>query len=123
MTTQLVMTGAGKRFDFTTVLDFVCRQKTRTVTVERVDGQPLRANLPVGWEGSFGIANGDGAREDFAEVVTTCGDVPLHTMYQYVMQLDGSVATYQYDDASFLILAMNPEVCTFGFSSSRRRRI
>lgn len=53
MSTQLVVMTPAGRIDLTSVEDFKCRQQVRTVTVTRMDGHPLQADLPTGCGGHF----------------------------------------------------------------------
>lgn len=107
--TQLVVIGPAGRVDLSHVTSFECRQMTRPIRVDKLDGTQLAAELPKGWEGSFDVERGSSSVDDFiaaaeAQFYST-GLVPTGTLYQYVNETDGSVSTYQYDGVVFKLAA------------------
>lgn len=102
---QLVIMGPFGRVDLTYVTGFESRQVTQSIRLDRLDGIPMGAELPKGWEGSFEVERGSSAVDDFiaaAELAfLTQGNLPAGTIFQYVTEVDGSVSTYQYSGAAF----------------------
>lgn len=103
--TQLVVIGAGGQIDLSHVTSFEARQMTQSVRVGRLDGVQMGTELPKGWEGSFQLERGDSTVDDFiatAEQQYYNGDpMTAGTMYQYVVETDGSTSTYQYTNVVF----------------------
>jgi hypothetical protein len=103
--TQLVVMGPLGRIDLTHVTSFESRQLTQSVRVSRLDGTQLGTELPKGWEGSFEIERGNSVVDDFIAAAEqqyySGGSVGLGTMYQYIVETDGSTSTYQYDGVAF----------------------
>ena len=75
---QLVVMGPQGRVDLTYVTGFESRQMTQSVRLDRLDGVPMGAELPKGWEAG--------------------------AVYQYVTEVDGSVSTYQYSGVVFKLV-------------------
>ena len=102
---QLVVIGPAGRVDLTYVTGFESRQVTRSVRLDRLDGVPMGAELPRGWEGSFEVERGTSAVDDFIAAAErlffATGAIPAGTVYQYVTEVDGSVSTYQYHGVVF----------------------
>ncbi len=131
--TQLVVMGPAGRVDLAHVTGFEARQVTQSVRVSRLDGTPLGAELPKGWEGSFDLERGNSAADDFiaaAELQYFNGAIAVPgTMYQYVTETDGSVSTYQYDSVTFKLASAgqwkgdNSVKQTLDFFAARRRRV
>lgn len=131
--TQLVVMGSSGRIDLAHVTGFEARQVTQSVRVSRLDGTPLGAELPKGWEGSFDLERGNSAADDFiaaTELAYFNGQTAATgTMYQYVTETDGSVSTYQYDGVTFKLATAgqwkgdNSVKQTLDFFASRRRRV
>src|SRR5690242_16060109 len=103
--TQLVVMGPLGRIDLSHVTGFESRQVTQSVRVSRLDGTQLGTELPRGWEGSFELDRGSSAMEDFIAATeqryfngTTAN---LGTMYQYIVEADGSTSTFQYEGVAF----------------------
>ncbi len=104
---QLVIMGPFGRVDLTYVTGFDSRQVTKSVRLERLDGVPMGAELPKGWEGSFEVERGTSAVDDFMATAEQAffsqGSLPAGTVYQYVTEVDGSVSTYQYSGVVFRV--------------------
>ena len=104
---QLVVMGPQGRVDLTYVTGFESRQLTQSVRLDRLDGIPMGAELPKGWEGSFEIERGTSAVDDFMSAAEqaffTQGFLPAGTVYQYVQEVDGSTSTYQYSGVVFKV--------------------
>ena len=102
---QLVVIGPAGRIDLTFVTGFESRQITHPVRVDRLDGVPMAAELPRGWEGSFEVERGTSEVDDFIAAAEAAyfaqGNLPFGTLYQYVQEVDGSTSTYQYDAVVF----------------------
>jgi hypothetical protein len=102
---QLVVIGPQGRIDLTYVTGFESRQITHSVRLDRLDGVPMGAELPKGWEGSFDVERGTSAIEDFIAAAEQAfyaqGSLPAGTLYQYVNEVDGSTSTYQYSGVVF----------------------
>ena len=108
---QLVMigpagaAGQGKRVDLTHVTGFEARQQTHALRVDRLDGVFMAAELPRGWDGHFDLDRGSSAAEDFVAGLEqgwfSGGQLAGGTLYQYITEADGSVSTYQYENAVF----------------------
>ena len=103
--TQLVVIGPAGRIDLTHVTAFESRQLTHSVRVSRLDGTPLGAELPRGWEGNFDLERGASDVDDFIAALEqgyyAGAEAPVGAMYQYVTEPDGSISTYQYDSVVF----------------------
>jgi hypothetical protein len=97
---QLVLMGPFGRVDLTYVTGFESRQITHSVRLDRLDGVPMGAELPKGWEGSFEVERGTSAVDDFFATTENAffnqGSLPAGVVYQYIAEVDGSVSTYQY---------------------------
>ncbi len=102
---QLVVMGPFGRVDLTYVTGFESRQLTQSIRLDRLDGVPMGAELPKGWEGSFDVERGTSAVDDFIALAEQAffsqGNLPAGTVYQYVAEVDGSVSTYQYTGVVF----------------------
>lgn len=102
---QLVLMGPQGRVDLTYVTGFESRQVTQSVRLDRLDGVPMGAELPKGWEGSFEVERGTSAVDDFIaaseQAFLSQGSMPAGTVYQYVAEVDGSTSTYQYSGVVF----------------------
>ena len=102
---QLVVLGPFGRVDLTYVTGFESRQLTQSVRLDRLDGVPMGAELPKGWEGSFDVERGTSAVDDFIAATEQAffaqGNLPAGTVYQYVAEVDGSTSTYQYSGVVF----------------------
>jgi hypothetical protein len=102
---QLVVIGPQGRVDLTYVSGFESRQVTQPVRLDRLDGVPMGAELPKGWEGSFEVERGTSAVDDFIALAEqrffNQGAMPAGTVYQYVTEVDGSISTYQYNGVVF----------------------
>lgn len=105
---QLVVIGPRGRIDLTYVIAFESRQLTTPVRVDRMDGVPMAAELPKGWEGSFELERGTSEVDDFIAAAEAAyfaqGSLPFGTLYQYVSEVDGSTSTYQYDGVVFKLM-------------------
>lgn len=103
--TQLVVMGPLGRIDLTHVTGFESRQITQSVRVSRLDGTHLGTELPKGWEGSFEIERGNSAIDDFIAAAEqqyfNGSNTNQGTMYQYIVETDGSTSTYQYESVAF----------------------
>jgi hypothetical protein len=131
--TQLVVIGASGTISLSHVTAFDSRQVTQSVRVNRLDGNQLGMELPKGWEGSFELERGDSVVEDFIAATEQSyfnGSVATtSSMYQYVLEVDGSTSTYQFDSVVFRLsnagmwrgdTAVKQKL---EFFASRRRRI
>jgi len=102
---QLVVIGPFGRVDLTYVTGFESRQITQSVRLDRLDGVPMGAELPKGWDGSFELERGTSAVDDFIAVAEQAffaqGSLPVGTVYQYISEVDGSISTYQYTNVVF----------------------
>ena len=102
---QLVVMGPAGRIDLTFVTAFESRQMTTPVRIDRLDGVPMAAELPKGWEGSFEVERGTSEVDDFIAAAEAAyfaqGSLPFGSLYQYVSEVDGSTSTYQYDAVVF----------------------
>ena len=105
---QLVVMGPQGRIDLTYVMSFESRQMTQSVRLDRLDGVPMGAELPKGWEGSFEVERGTSAVDDFIaaseQIFLSQGSLPAGTVYQYVTEVDGSMSTYQYSGVVFKLV-------------------
>lgn len=131
--TQLVVIGRSGRLDLTHVTAFESRQLTQSIRVSRLDGTPLGAELPKGWDGSFELERGTSSVDDFIAGLEQGyfdgADTAAGSMYQYVTEPDGSTSTYQYDNVVFKL--SNAGVWRgdasvkqkLDFFASRRRRV
>lgn len=103
--TQLVVIGPAGRIDLSHVTAFESRQLTHSIRVSRLDGTPMGAELPKGWDGHFELERGTSAVDDFIAALEQGyydgAETPSGSMYQYVTEPDGSVSTYQYDGVVF----------------------
>jgi hypothetical protein len=105
---QLVVIGPQGRVDLTYVSGFESRQMTQSVRLDRLDGVPMGAELPKGWEGSFEVERGNSDLDDFIaqaeQIYFSVGSLPAGTIYQYVAEVDGSTSTYQYSGVVFKLV-------------------
>jgi hypothetical protein len=102
---QLVVIGPTGRVDLTYVTGFESRQLTTPVRIDRLDGVPMAAELPKGWEGSFEVERGTSEVDDFIAAAEAAyfaqGSLSAGSLYQYVTEIDGSASTYQYNSVVF----------------------
>ena len=81
---------------------------TQSVRLDRLDGIPMGAELPKGWEGSFEVERGTSEVDDFIaaaeQAFFTQGSLAAGTVYQYVTEVDGSTSTYQYSGVAFKLV-------------------
>ena len=105
---QLVVMGPLGRVDLTYVTGFESKQLTQSVRVDRLDGVPMGAELPKGWEGSFEVERGTSSVDDFIaaseQSFLSSGSLPAGTVYQYINEVDGSTSTYQYSGVVFKLV-------------------
>jgi hypothetical protein len=105
---QLVVIGPQGRVDLTYVSGFESRQMTQSVRLDQLDGVPMGAELPKGWEGSFEVERGNSDLDDFIaqaeQIFFSVGSLPAGTIYQYVAEVDGSTSTYQYSGVVFKLV-------------------
>jgi len=103
--TQLVVMGPLGRIDLSHVTGFESRQVTQSVRVSRLDGTQLGTELPRGWEGSFELDRGSSAVDDFIAATEqryfNGATANLGTMFQYIVETDGSTSTFQYEGVAF----------------------
>lgn len=131
--TQLVVLGPAGRVDLTHVSGFEARQITHTIRVDRLDGTPMGTELPRGWEGSFEIERGNSAADDLIALIEqnyfSGNGVLSGTMYQYIVETDGSTSTYGYDNVVFKLTSSGQwrgdasVKQKLDFFATRRRRI
>lgn len=114
LTTQLAVMTPNGRADLAHVMGFEVKQTTRTLTINRIDGTKMTADLPTDWSGRFKL---DRPHPDFREKVE--GEDRRILLYHYVPTSYGSVATYLYDGAVFAFA----DDLTVDFSATTRRRI
>jgi len=97
--------GPFGRVDLTYVTGFESHQITQSVRLDRLDGVPMGAELPKGWEGSFEVERGTSAVDDFFATVESAffsqGSLSAGVVYQYITEVDGSLSTYQYSGVAF----------------------
>ena len=78
---------------------------THPIRINRMDGVHLAAELPKGWDGHFELDRGNAAADDFINALEqawhVAGELQGSTLYQYVTEPDGSVSTYQFENAVF----------------------
>jgi hypothetical protein len=103
--TQLIVIGPAGRIDLVHVVGFDSHQVTKSLRVNRLDGNQIGIELPKGWEGGFELERGDSVVEDFIasmeqDYYNGIMDKPS-SMYQYVSEVDGSTSTYQFDTVVF----------------------
>ena len=130
---QLVVVGPAGRVDLTYVTGFESHQLTTAIRIERLDGVNMGAELPKGWEGSFELERGSPEVDDFIAAIEAAyyaqGSLATGTLYQYVQEADGSVATYQYDGVAFKLAnagSWRGDAAVkqrLDFFASRRRRV
>ncbi len=93
---QLVVMGPFGRVDLTYVTGFESRQITQSVRLDRLDGVPMGAELPKGWEGSFEVERGTSAVDDFISAAEAAffnvGALQAGTVYQYIAEVDAAEA-------------------------------
>ena len=103
--TQLVIIGPSGRVDLSHVTGFDSHQLTHPIRIDRLDGVPMGAELPKGWEGHFDLERGNSIADDFIATLEAAwfssGQFPEATLYQYVTEPNGSTSTYQYDHVVF----------------------
>jgi hypothetical protein len=97
--------GPHGRVDLSYVTGFESRQLTQSVRLDRLDGVPMGAELPKGWEGSFELERGTSDADDFISTMESAffsdGVIPAGTLYQYITETDGSTSTFQYNGVVF----------------------
>ena len=94
----------GGRLQLDNVMDFSCKQETANIKKDRLDGVQLIAELPKGWTGSFTVErSGPGVDQFFALAETawfTGGIWNVASVYQFVVEPDGSSTTFQFENAA-----------------------
>jgi hypothetical protein len=102
---QLVVITPTGQITLSYVTGFESRQMTQSIRIDRLDGTQMAAELPKGWEGSFDLERGSSVVDDFIAATEQAyysgGQLLTSTLYQYVIESDGSTSTYQYDGTVF----------------------
>src|SRR5580698_5947174 len=102
---QLVVITSTGQITLSYVTGFESRQVTQSIRIDRLDGTQMAAELPKGWEGSFDLERGSSVVDDFIAATEQAyysgGQLLTSTLYQYVIESDGSTSTYQYDGTVF----------------------
>lgn len=114
MSDQLVIMAPNGRVDLSHVLGFEVERRTRKVTVKRIDGALLHAEISTNWIGLIRLEHPNPILREKVD-----GEDGPIVMYQYVTETDGSVSTYQYDGVAFSF----PADTRVEFSADRRRRV
>ena len=130
---QLVIMGPFGRVDLQHVTGFEVSQITQAVRVDRLDGVQLGAELPRGWQGVFTLDRGNSVADDFIAAIEKAylagQPIPAGTLYQYVLETDGSTSTYQFDGVVFKLSSAGtyrgdtPVQQRLDFFASTRKRL
>ena len=130
---QLVVMGPFGRVDLQHVTGFEASQITQAVRVDRLDGVQLGAELPRGWQGVFTLDRGSSVADDFIAAIEKAylagQPIPAGTLYQYVLESDGSTSTYQFDGVVFKLSSAGayrgdaPVQQRLDFFASTRKRL
>jgi hypothetical protein len=100
-------TGVTTRVDMPNVTDFDAKQEKTKLKSNRLDGVIMRAALPMGWNGSFGLERGSNALENVIAVEETAwyttGLYMTGMLYQYITETDGSTTTYVFDNVTITL--------------------
>ena len=130
---SIILMGPFGRVDLVNVKSFDAKMETANVSVDRMDGRQLRAELPKGWTGSISVARGNSALDDLFSNIEAAwynaGTIIASTLYQYVQEADGSTSTYQFSEVSIKLdnagqYAGDKEVDqSLSFMAGRRRRV
>lgn len=129
----VIIAGSGRRVDLPNLTSWDAKQDATDVKVKRMDGLRLHGMLPDGWSGTFDNERSGPALDDlFAEqeVLWLDGGVIQNgTIYQYVLEPNGSTSTYEFSNVAFKMdnagsYAADKSVAQkVSWSASRRRKV
>lgn len=99
--TIVIQTPTG-RLDAQIVTQFDAKQKVKNLRIAPLNGPPIGADLPDGWDGTFQLDRANASVDDYfsnlEQTFWAAGTFPINiTIYQYVQEVSGSTSTYQYD--------------------------
>src|SRR5438309_2541341 len=89
--TIVIQTPTG-RLDAQIVIQFDAKQRVKNVRVNPLDGPPIGADLPDGWDGTFQIDRANAAVDDFfsglEQSYWATGFYPINmVIYQYIQEV------------------------------------
>ena len=97
----------GGRLELSIVTDFDAKPHFKEVSVDGLDGIYRSKKLPQYWDLSFGLDRANSAADDFGVACEAAydatGNVPSGTVYQYIIETDGSQTTYAYTGVALTI--------------------
>lgn len=100
----LIAPGTGQRVDLEIVSGFTARQDTTKVRIGPLNGPPIGADLPNGWQGTFDIERGNSNADDLIYQIESgywnAGLIGVGTLYQYVQEVNGSTSTYEFSNVA-----------------------
>ena len=102
---SLVLLVQGIRIDLRDVTSFRVQREDKRYFASPYNSDPVEIVVPQGWRGSFEVARADSAVDDlFVEIERAyriAGNVsPTCTIYQYVMEPDDNLSTYEFSGVS-----------------------
>lgn len=128
-----VLAGVGGRFDIQHVTGFNPEPHYTSPTVKRLDGIKLTRDLPDGWTAEIDVDRANQSLDEFCDAIENAyynGIVaPYGSLTYYIQELDGSVSTYQLENASFKIGGLGSwkddgkVTQKLSVSASRRRKV
>lgn len=124
---------SGAQVNLGIVEGFEAKQTAHNLTVRPLNGPPQFMMLPDGWTGSFMIERANSAADDLLSSIEqgywATGVIGYGQVFQYVLELDGSTSTYQFDGVALhLSEAGNWKADasvkqTVSFTASTRKRV
>jgi hypothetical protein len=115
------------------VTGFHATQIVKQLRVARLNGTPLGADIPGGWNGTFNLDRGDSTADDLAATLESMywngQRLPAGQIYQYISEVNGSTSTYEFTGVTLNLKDagnwQQESVVkqTVDFFSGRRRRL
>jgi hypothetical protein len=102
--TVVLIAPTGARTDLEIVSGFEAKQDTTKVRIRPLNGPPLGADLPNGWNGSFDIERGNSNADDLIWQIESgywnVGTIGVGQVYQYIAEVNGSTSTYEFTNVT-----------------------
>ena len=104
---SLVLLWQGTRVDLRDVTGFNAAQEVKVQRADPLNSTPVEFNTPSGWRGSFDIDRANSAVDDLIASIEvafwTAATIGQGTIYQYIIETDGSTSTYEFSGVSLTL--------------------
>ena len=130
--TQIVLIGPYGRLDLSIVTSFDSKPRIHKVGIIPLNGPPVEAHLPNGWDFTITLDRATSAADDVQAAIEAgwwAGGIQVQsTLYQYITERSGAISTYQFDGATFHVADIGSykadevvKQTISGFASTRRK--